>query len=198
MNNPVRLMSICFFLIITGVNSRAVASSEGPNSPSSASGLVWKNITNVFASDNSRASYNGSFQDILSATSFGFVDVVGVIDGIKVEVEGYGTGSSPPTGDEINIALTKNGSSPAGSWKTFVALPNGVANEAYVSRGGSSDLWGTTWTPLEISNSGFGVLIRDSDILASALNVDHIRVTVYYTVLASGRRFKLQTLLLGE
>jgi len=192
---PIALISASLILSLA---SSARSSSEGPNSPSSASGLVWKNISNIFASDNSRASYNSSFQDILSAASFGFSSVTGVITGITVEIEGYGAGASPPTGDQIDIALTKNGSSPAGSWKLLNALPNGVANEAYIARGGSTDLWGTAWTPIEIANSSFGVLIRDSDILASPLNVDHIRVTVYYTVPAAGRRLKMQKFIIGD
>jgi len=177
----------------------AHAASEGPRNPSSASGLVWKNPTYTYSSDNSRASYNNSFQDILALTSFGFSSASGVIDGIKVEIEGYGTGAAPPIGDQIDVALTKDGSTPAGSWKTARALPNGLANEAYITCGGANDLWGTSWTASDIDNSNFGALIRDTDIVAGALYIDHVRVTVYYTLfINSARRIKLQKTLTGD
>jgi hypothetical protein len=186
-------------LIILWPGGDVSASSEGPNSPSSVSGNGWKNVNNVFVSDDNRASYNKSFQEILSATSFSFLEVAGIVDGIKVEIEGYGTGANPPIGDQIDLALTKDGSSVAGAWKTAVTLPNGAGNEAYVARGGAEDLWGTTWTPSEVKSSSFGVLIRDTDFSASPLYIDHIRVTVYFTTANNTRRRAvIQRFLSGE
>lgn len=185
--------------MIAAFSSAVYAAEEGPGSPSSASGAVWKNPTYVFSSDNQRASYNGTTQNILVATVFNFSNVSGTVDGIKVEVEGYGTGTNPPTGDQIDIALTKDGGNPAGSWKTAVALPNGVGNEAYIARGGNNDLWGTSWTPAEILASGFGALVRDADAISCPFYIDHIRITVYYTIMNSfGRRLKLQKIISGD
>jgi len=185
--------------IITAPAPAVGAGTEGPNSPSSASGVNWKNPTNVFYSDNLRVNYNSPFQNFLVTTSFGFSAVAGTVDGIMVEIEGYGTGTNPPYGDQIDIALSKDGSNPAGSWKTAVALPNGVANEAYISRGGGADLWGTSWIASDIRNSSFGVLVRDTDMNACSFYIDHVRVTVYYTLNATpGRRLKLQKILSGD
>ncbi|MEE9553979.1 MAG: hypothetical protein V3W18_06740 [candidate division Zixibacteria bacterium] len=174
------------------------ASSEGPNDPASASGTNWKHPTYTFSSDDTRASYNNSLQDIMTITSYGFSSVLGTIDGIKIEIEGYGSSAFPPAGDQIDVALTKNGSSPAGSWKTAATLPNGISNEAYIVVGGPSDLWGTAWTPSEIQNANFGVLIRDTDAIADNLSIDHVRVTIYFTMSGSGRRLKLLKLISGD
>lgn len=187
-----------FILIVFFATPIIHASSVGPNDPASASGTNWKDPSYVYSSDNNRAVYNKSAQDILAATSYGFSGISGSIDGIKIEIEGFGSSLSPPTGDQIDIVLTKNGSGPAGSWKIGATLPNGASNEAYITTGGATDLWGTTWTPSEIQNANFGVLIRDTDILASPLNIDHARVTVYFTSSGGQRRQKMMKLLSGE
>lgn len=53
-------------------------------------------------------------------------------------------------------------------------------SDAYVSYGGASNLWGTTWTVSEINNTGFGAALaarrQNGD-----LQVDHYRITVYST-----------------
>jgi hypothetical protein len=89
----------------------------------------------------------------------------------------------------------------AGTWST---------NDAYVSYGGSSDLWGQTWSADEVNSSNFGPLIKceftwyhyshsygfaipagatvDGILLeversrsGTQARIDHIRITVYYT-----------------
>jgi hypothetical protein len=48
--------------------------------------------------------------------------------------------------------------------------------------GGSSDLWGTTWTPAEVEAATFGVVISADTGTNWTARVDHIEMTVYYTV----------------
>ncbi len=193
-----KVRSVIFILIVCFTAPSIHASSVGPNDPANASGTNWKYQFYVYSSDNNRAFYNNSTQDILAASSYGFFGISGSIDGIKVEIEGFGISSSPPVGDQIDVALTKNGSGLAGSWKIGVTLPNGVINEDYITAGGATDLWGTTWTPSEIQNANFGVLIRDTDILISQLDIDHVRVTVYFTSSSGQRRLKIMKILSGE
>lgn len=50
---------------------------------------------------------------------------------------------------------------------------------AYTSYGGSSNLWGTTWTVAEINNSGFGARVS-AIVQNGTANIDHIRITVWY------------------
>lgn len=180
------------------VISESYAADEGPLSPSSASGANWKAPGNVIQSDNLRTEYKNASRDILSATRFGFNSVCGIIDGIKVEIEGYGIGAQPPTDDQIDVALTKDGSTPSQNWKTAITLPNGSSNEAYITAGDSADLWGAAWNPSEIQDSLFGVLIRDADSNASYLYIDHVRVTVYFRPNYGARRIKLLRNLIGD
>lgn len=58
-----------------------------------------------------------------------------------------------------------------------------VNTDTYVSYGGATDLWGTTWSYSDINNSGFGAGI--SAIVQNAtLRVDHMRISIYtYSVL---------------
>jgi hypothetical protein len=50
---------------------------------------------------------------------------------------------------------------------------------AYTSYGGSSNLWGTTWTVADINNSGFGARVS-AIVQNGTANIDHIRITVWY------------------
>lgn len=192
------MRSAMFCLIVCFTAPLIQASSVGPNDPANASGTNWKDPSYVYSSDNNRAVYNKTAQDILAVASFGFSGISGSVDGIKVEIEGFGISLSPPSGDQIDVALTKNGSGPAGSWEIAVTLPNGASSEAYITVGGASDLWRTTWTPSEIQNANFGVLIKDTDILAKPLSIDHVRVTVYFTSSSGQRRLIMMKILSGE
>lgn len=118
----------------------------------------------------------------LTASNFGFSIPAGAtIDGIVVEVEGYGTGTPylwyaglMKTSSSDNYGY---GALPYG----YVTLPT---SESYATLGGNARLWGTTWTPSEINASTFGVKVVATSNDATAINVycDHIRITVYYTL----------------
>lgn len=56
--------------------------------------------------------------------------------------------------------------------------------DAYKSAGGTTNLWGETWTPTDINASDFGVAIAtfgDINSVNFIVSIDHIRITVYYT-----------------
>jgi hypothetical protein len=53
--------------------------------------------------------------------------------------------------------------------------------DTYQTYGGSSDLWGTTWTPSTVNHAGFGMELQ-ADALNSIASIDHIRITVYYSI----------------
>jgi hypothetical protein len=51
----------------------------------------------------------------------------------------------------------------------------------YKSYGGNGDLWGATLTPADINSSNFGVVFSGYQTLSAQwVDVDHIRITVYY------------------
>lgn len=145
-------------------------------SPTAASGTNWTDPTNVYASDDDRAAYNNTAQDLLKAITFGLSIPSGAsIKGITVYVEGVATGANPQA-RTIDVGLTKDGSTLAGNYKQQV-LPT---TEGEFALGGAADLWGTTWTEAEVESANFGVLIRDNDTTANPLLIDHIQVKVAY------------------
>ncbi|NIM97046.1 MAG: hypothetical protein GTO24_02840, partial [candidate division Zixibacteria bacterium] len=139
------------------------------------------------SSDNYQVSYNATGRDDLILTNFGFTDseipAYATITGIIVTREGHGTGN--PAAREYRIGLTKNASDLVGDRKPDQALPkneSGEDAEGSVDVGSATDKWGTTWTPAEIKDTNFGVLISDNDASASPILFDQIQVTVHYAL----------------
>ena len=165
--------------------------SQGPLSVGTAAddsavgSITWSNTGNITASDNSRASAaNGGAPTqahYLKATNFGFSIPSGAtIDGILVEVERKKQNSIGSVSDTA-VKIVKGGTvgstnkAIGGYWST---------TDTYISYGGSSDLWGETWSDSDINATDFGVVFSPTVTGgkgAGVANVDHIRVTVYYT-----------------
>lgn len=80
---------------------------------------------------------------------------------------------------QFAVQLQKAGSS-VGVVKTI----NCPLADSYVSLGGPTDLWGTTWTTADVNDPNFGTALQAQINNYAALlqfNVDFIRVTVYGT-----------------
>ena len=173
--------------------------SQGPNNPSSAmslpapNGAPWNTPMNVFASDGSTASSilaafpscagNSCYYTVgLTATGFGFsIPLTATITGIVAEVQRRNI-NNPVIVKDSTVKLLKAGfpvtTNHAGSAQWTLSL-------IYASYGSASDLWGATWTPTDINNANFGVYftVRDTGSGSpGAPQVDHIRLTVYYSV----------------
>lgn len=144
-------------------------------------GRVWVNPNNVLTNDGNFAVMNvppgGTGANSLNVTGFGFgIAATSTILGIQVEVEGQTTTPTNP----LSIVLLKSGS-PIGSIEN-AALP---ASNGFVTFGGSSDLWGATWTPSDINSATFGIQIKGIPAAAApfggTLNyqIDYIRITIY-------------------
>ena len=154
--------------------------SLGPNNPATASG--WVNSTFVFASDDSRATdfiAFGTIGGVLSVTNFSFsVPAGSTLNGILMEYERSATGTGAIEDYEIKLTGVTGASANkavAGTW---------TPADAYVSRGGSSDLWSTTPTVSEINSTTFGVLITAQETTMTndaTARIDHVRITVYFT-----------------
>lgn len=84
----------------------------------------------------------------------------------------------------MDVLLLKNGT-PAGNDKA--AAGTWGTSDTTITYGGAGDLWGTTWTPAEVTASNFGVRLKVSNANASSrtASVDHIDLTVYYSTPAS-------------
>lgn len=126
----------------------------------------------------------------LRALNFGFSlpSNVTSIDGILAEIKqsryvGAGAGNV----NENAIRIVKSDNSKGSTNKSTGALLPGELT--YVSYGGASDLWGESWSVSDINSSNFGVVY--SVIFANntcQVNVDHIRITIYYTYAAATMR----------
>jgi len=152
----------------------------GSGANAGASGVNWNNPINIIANDGIKATvvcpYTSSKE--LHAEDFDFSIPAGAtIDGIKVWYDEFA--SSTP----FNVQLLKAGST-TGTGKTLLGEVNGT----YRTWGGSTDKWGTTWTPAEVNASGFGVSFQ---VLGTGLgnngSIDYAKITVYYTEAAGGR-----------
>jgi len=190
-----------WILILVALTAIAQAASEGPLSPTAATDEgEWTSETNVFASDDARASDPGTTSHILRAYTFGFAIPAGAtINGFLASIEGFGVEPNPER-REIEVALGTSGYTPTGSWKldTLSFDPS----EIYQDLGSSSDLWGGTWSATDVNSAEFSVLVRQAaDGTIGVNRVDHIRVTITYTpagsTVPSRRRIEIQRLLDG-
>lgn len=164
--------------------------SAGPNSPGSAtnitdSGIAWTNASNVFTSDDTRATVSVTNKtDTLYAYNFSMgVPSTATITGIKVEVERSKTAGSNSVHDYF-VWLTHDDyitvSAPQNLADTSTNWPGA---DAYKTYGGEGNLCGRTWTPSQINHSSFGIKIAVDDGPSGTTPtaaIDHIRITVYY------------------
>lgn len=119
----------------------------------------------------------------LNCTGFGFSIPGGsTINGIQVE-ERVQTGGVTADVLTTKAELIKGGVTQTG---TNRASNNPWQNVfTYLSFGGSSDLWGNTWTSSDINASNFGVLFDctgGTNFKESGnAQIDHVRITITYT-----------------
>ena len=167
---------------ITAYGGSAGATNTGATSPQTASNddsvgtSDWINVDNIKTSNDSWASGDlraPSTSKYLTGTNYGFTVPTGAtINGIKVEIEE----STGPYGSvENSVKILKGGTISGDEQSTGATLPT---NDTYVTYGGTTDLWGETWTAEDINLATFGVGFSAVGGIAS---VDHIRITVYYT-----------------
>lgn len=167
--------------------------SQGPNSGATFSSVsrgvgstVWLNTGNASASDNAYAQIVGTtnLSQYLQATNFSFsIPSGGTVNGILVEVE-QKTGATG-AGFESSVKIVKGGSILGTDKSTNISLS---PSDTYRSYGGSADLWGLTWADTDINASTFGVgfSIGNGGKGTGSCDVDHIRITVFYTAVAAG------------
>lgn len=189
------ILSVVFFhyflqtaeAVTSGPNSCGNAQSTGP-------GVAWTATSSACSSDDNRATVAllvNQSSKTLRATGFLFsIPSTSTINGILVEVEKSALNAVSADVYDSIIRLTLGGAT-AGSNKadTGTSWPD---TDAYISYGGATDLWGTTWTPTQISSSTFGVdvvaKIPVDEIDVNTARVDHIRITIYYSFAGVARQ----------
>lgn len=174
-------------------------SSQGPNFPTVATGntntigagtQTWGTPANCEAADGvftaTTINTGGPNTDDLIGTGFGFsVPGSAVIKGITLEVNAK-DGLNTAVVLEKNIRLLKAGVA-AGTDKATGLTLSGVAGTFVY--GGATDLWGTTWAPSDVNASNFGACVVYTNAgsgVSSTPSVDFMRITVSFTVSASG------------
>lgn len=155
---------------------------EGPLYPGTTSGVGWTNPSNIAANDDADATVAlgaGATSNYLIASNFGFAIPAGSkIDGVVQEHEGFYSGAE---GVQNEWAQLYKAGVAHGTEKGPV-LNGWTSSRATYTNGASGDVWGGTWTPDDINNSGFGSGIRcKAPAGADTANVDFMRLTVYYT-----------------
>ncbi|HEX5455988.1 MAG TPA: hypothetical protein VFW77_01340 [Candidatus Saccharimonadales bacterium] len=202
-----RLAIFLFFLgcALAALSIRTLpvfATTSGPNNPTSATNdtgtgsAAWTNPGNVLSSDNSRATVslsNGGTSNYTKATGFGFSIPSGsTINGITVGVErSEANTNGNNTCLDNAIRIVKSGTIGSTDKSNATTWPT---TDTYVNYGGSSDLWGQTWTYSDVNASNFGFAISAKNnrsggppSASETCQVDHIRITVDYTTITANQ-----------
>jgi hypothetical protein len=191
-----KIISI-FFLLILAVSLAFAFTTTGPKLPTAATGntntigggvTAWTNPTNIELADSVDA-------DVLPGTPFSTQDLRGggfgfaiastdTINGIILEVN-----AQTPTTNNIysfhTVALEGGGGASANK-----AAGSLTTTATTFSFGGSSDLWGTTWTPAQINSGSFVGNVSFSAASAGGhIFVDYMRITVTSTPASNGSGF---------
>jgi len=144
-------------------------------------GGTWTNAANAASINGSCALGDGVTSTSLTITNWSFAIPAGMTI-VGITVRSVSSFNDVSTQDQIR--LTKAGS-PVGTAKPLNgpgthAIPScgsPIPDANGLTVGGSSDLWGTTWTLAEINASGFGVFY-DNDFSNTA--VDGVEITVTF------------------
>jgi hypothetical protein len=163
---------------------------KGPNLPgtgaddSAVGSVLWSNESEITLDNGlfAEASLNDDISHYLKADNFGFSIPSGVtITGIVVEW--YKAQLTTTRGAiaviDNAVRIVKDGS--IGSTDKSNGTAWGIGS--LVTYGGSSDLWGESWTAEDINDPTFGAVIS-AQLGASGSNtaqVDYCKITVYYT-----------------
>lgn len=141
----------------------------------------WANPANIFADDGAGATAaflappSSTFE--LNGGTFGMnVPPNAIIDGIKLEMEVL---SSARWFEAQSSMFLKKAGVSAGSNKAGL----GSAANGVWTYGGATDLWGTTWTPSQINNAGFGFGFSAAYTSSGNdfnISIDYVRITVYW------------------
>jgi hypothetical protein len=143
---------------------------------------AWSNPNNAKVSDNIYAIAI-AVSHYLKATNFGFSIPTGAtVNGILVEIERKVIVESGWGIKDVNVKIVKADGS-IGSTNKADTVNNWPTSDTYKSYGGTTDLWGETLIPADINNSNFGVVLNiTANSGDDTANVDHIRITVYYSI----------------
>ena len=156
------------------------------NAGTSENAEAWVSPGNASADDGTTTSITAATYDtpdisqLLVCSNFSFT-TSGTIDGIVVEID-RNNAAGAASDFRVQLAKGTTFASLVGNNKADTATdwPAALATVSYGT--GTTDLWGTTWTPAEINASSFAVMISvQADAANTDVAIDFVRVTVHFT-----------------
>jgi len=150
----------------------------------------WINPVRISADDGSSTYLDASVSPFPPFTSYYLRAAVGsnlnslptnaVIDGIEITIERRESSGFNNVSDEF-VRLRKSGIGYVGENKA-IAVEWSTSYEVK-TYGGSTDLWGTTWTREEVQSMSVGLAVDWAGSSASGtVEVDYVQFTIYYHV----------------
>ena len=143
----------------------------------------WRNPDKAKTSDNQYAYANltssGHVSNYLKVSDFGFsVPAGATITGIQVSIERKAS-SSNAVQDHL-VRLVDNTGAVVGS--NYFRGEYWPATDAVAIYGGETNLWGTTWTPEQVNDADFGVVlsVRRSPVGHQTAYVDNVQIKIAY------------------
>ena len=147
----------------------------------------WTNAGNAKTSDDQYATTvitnTGHVSNYLKVSNFGFsVPAGAIINGIKVMIERKASFSNKIK-DQLVRLVDESGSVVGSNYFNSAYWPT---TDTVATYGSSSDLWGTAWTPEQVNDADFGVVlsVRRSNGGNQTAYVDNIKVEITYSTLA--------------
>lgn len=170
--------------------------SQGPNLPSAAvndAGVgsdSWSSLSSIYGLGSAFASgFITLTTQYAKTTGYGFSIPSGAtITGIEVKFVGRVSTSSGTSGGIIQTAKIVKGGTITGTAQDTDNNILSAVSDVTVILGGSSNLWGTTWTDSDINASNFGVAISINATGGKFMDCgcNSIEITVYYTTGGGG------------
>jgi hypothetical protein len=171
---------------ITGLTSGAKDAGTAVNATGVGT-VAWGTPGNITATGTPYATMSvaaNATTNYLRATNYGFtIPANATIQGISVSINKSSSGTASPFLRDNVVSLVK-----AGTIQTTNKALTGTnwlnTGLAVVNYGGTTDLWSTTWTPTEINDVNFGVVLSatNTSTFNRTATVDYIRITVSYSI----------------
>lgn len=147
--------------------------------------LAWTNPNNIAGAGTAGMSVTSSTTtNYLRGTNYGFsIPSNAVINGITVVINRSTSGTTSPLLRDNRVSLVKSGViESTNKAATGTNWSGSLSNATY---GGTTDLWGSAWTPSEINSTDFGVVlsaINSNTGSTRTAAVDYMRITVTYSI----------------
>lgn len=178
-------------IAVLPLNDLYLIKNPGTTADDNAVGTVaWSDTDNAKTSNDTyaTATLTGNVTShYLKLTNLGFaLPADAVVKGIIVSIERKPTNAAGQSVKDSTIKLVKGG---VVSGDNKATTADWTTTEQYHTYGTTTDLWGLSWAYSDINASDFGVVISvasGSTASGGIANIDHVKVTVYYTSSSDG------------